>query len=154
MTAAEPLQRPRSTFISVLAWFGIIGGAFGTLVGLGILAFSPTLTALWILLGAVAGLICSLGLRQRRNWARLSFIGVQVYGILNVVVTAVRGPVPAGALRDAGVSAAQAREVMSMMRGAALAGYAVYVLINLLIIAKLCSRQIREEFGVADDVTV
>jgi len=120
---------PRSITVSILAWLGIVGGAMGSLGFLLLLLGTPgghlPITAL---AGPPVTLVASLGLRQRRDWARKSYIGVLGLGMLRVLVA-----LPwSGSLATTGVLAL------------------ITIAIPGLIIAKLCSHDVREEFGAAE----
>lgn len=75
--------------------------------------------------GGVMALVAAIGLKRRRNWARLSYIGVQVIGIVRILTLAL---------------------AQSQARSAVFTGVLVYALINGLIIAYLCSPSVLEEF--------
>lgn len=109
------------------------------------------LTAFGLLAGGIMGLIASVGLLRRRNWARLSFIGVQAYAILNGFANVVSQPaVVATRLSASGLSADDASAALASARSAMLVAAVVFTLINALVIAKLCSRRVRDEFEAAE----
>ena len=138
---------PRSTFVTVIAAFGILGGCFATFGGLMMLAMQPSLTAVSVLVGGVFGLVAAFALRRRRNWARLSFIGVQAYAILGSIVNVIRQPAQIAArLTSTGMSAEDARAAASASRTPMMVVALIFGVINILIIAKLCSRDVRAEF--------
>jgi len=113
---AVPLTRaPKSTFVTVVAWLGIAGCGFGSLVSLlqnvmvhtvfrsggftealrDSVATAPVpaparalflhfpLFVFGMLVVVVTGLIASIGLLQRRNWARLLFIALLALGVVS-----------------------------------------------------------------------
>jgi hypothetical protein len=111
---ADPAVRPPSTFVTVLAWLGIIYHGVMLLVGgleaavfwqyfsdpAALRSLMPTpeatsmpMDTLWlgsrmfaflfagILAWAVVGLVASVGLLKRRNWGRITTIGLLALGI-------------------------------------------------------------------------
>lgn len=118
---------PRSTTVSVVAWMGIMSGLGGTVGGLIMISAMPTVRGAGVLAGSVAGLVVSLGLSRRRNWARLSTIGALVLGPLNYlrILTLPTSP---------GVH----RTWVALVP---------VLLINTALVAKLLSRNVRAEFG-------
>lgn len=144
------MQR-RSLFVSVIAWLGIGSGCMATLGGVMMVLANGNLTAFGLLAGGIMGLIASVGLLRRRNWARLSFIGVQAYAILNGFANVVSQPaVVATRLSSSGLSADDASAALASARSAMLVAAVVFTLINGLVIAKLCSRRVRAEFEAAE----
>lgn len=102
-------SRPLS--ISIIAWFLLIGSAFGPLsmlysrtvfhgvqiplcfLGIFLVGWTAFLTMLvWM----AAQMIAAVGLLKLKNWARLTTIGLQFLGILNVVLMV---GIPANRLR-------------------------------------------------------
>jgi hypothetical protein len=134
----EPLKpqtpgphRPRSTLVTVVAWLGIFSG-IGTLAsGAIMVAAMPGVRGFGWLAGGVLGLITSVGLRRRREWARRSYIGVQIFNCANFLY------------RIAGIPAGY--------RGGMLITPLAFTAITGLIIAYLCSPKVREEFESGDD---
>jgi hypothetical protein len=152
----ETARAPRSTFISGMAWFGIVSGALATLGFCSFLLSQPGIAAVVGFLSGAATLATSVGLRKRREWARLGFIGILGYSIAMsfVGVWSLRMPnlsemAAAGGAPPPGISQEQLDALASAMRPAALVGALVVGFINALIIAKLCTRRVREEFGAA-----
>lgn len=164
----------RSTFVTVVAWIFIIQSAFSSIVllmeGLAFAVVSnqhaitenlppntpPIVGAVLhgmayflfaLLLVALFALASSIGLLQRRNWARLSFVGLLGFGIfwigLNIVfqfIAVLAGPAP---------NAPHAQEAHSIMTLAAvvlgLFGVALIVLFAW-IIRRLTTDPVRQEF--------
>lgn len=117
----ESSRSARSRIVTALAWLGIVSGVLGC-IGAVYMVFTPrhALRPLG-LLGSAALLVAAIGLRNRKNWARLAYIAAAVGGIANFAIRLIQ-------------------------YGWGSTGLAVVVL-NGLIIAKLCSRSVREEFG-------
>ena len=121
-------ERPKSLTVSVLAWCGIVGGVLGCL-GIAAMFVSGTgLPPVGRLLGAPAALAAAIGLRNRRNWARLSYIGVTGLGFVATPFTVIRAQLPPAVW-------------FALVPVLAVQGFIVY---------KLCSRDVREEFGVEE----
>jgi uncharacterized membrane protein HdeD (DUF308 family) len=124
----EP-HRPRSTLVTVIAWLGILSGIGTVSSGALMLAAVPGLRGFGWLTGGVLALITALGLRRRREWARRSYIGVQLFNCANFFV--------------------HMRGTPTAVRGGLLVMAIGYTAINGIIIAYLCSRKVREEFEAA-----
>jgi hypothetical protein len=150
----EPPRPPRSTFVSVIAWMGIVSGALGTLGSCLAVLFGPTLHAVIGLLSSAAMLVASLGLRKRREWARIGFMAVLAYSAVVSIVGAVTARAPrladfgmlVGAL-PVNVTQAQLDEIAATIRTGTIAISLCIVLFNVLIILKLRSRAVRAEFA-------
>jgi len=147
-------RAPRSTFISGMAWLGIVSGALTTLGSCPFLLSRPSIAAVVGFLSGAATLATSIGLKQRREWARLGFIGILGYSIAMGFGGAWRLRMPslseiaaAGGAPPPGISQEQLDALASSMRPAVLVGALLVGLINALIIARLCTRRVREEFG-------
>ena len=152
MTAA-PTRAPRSGFVSVVAWLGILSGAFGTIGSASLLLWHPGLRILVALLSSLAMLITSLGLRRRREWARQGFIVVMCYSAVLGIVGALRYRPPrlsdftaSGATLPPGVTQAQLDAMFSDARSVMLVMAAGMALIDALLVLKPRSRRVREEF--------
>jgi len=119
LSVPESSRSGRSLTVSALAWLGIVSGVLGC-IGAVYMVFTPrhALRPLG-LLGSVALLVAAIGLRNRKNWARLAYIAAAVGGIANFAI----------------------RRIMYGWGGVPLD-----VVLYGLIIAKLCSRSVREEF--------
>lgn len=187
------LARPRSTFVTVVAWVFIILSGFTALISLLqnlMVAYMPRdlfdtamqdstfarvippaarfmfshfqllLLCMFILVALM--LAASIGLLQRRNWARLVFIGLLGLGILYnlaglVLQQSMLSSMTAQFPLDSAVSAdsnlrSTVQQFDEMMAGFRVVMYVVtigFVALFGWIIAKLVSRPIREEFGVA-----
>jgi hypothetical protein len=147
MPLPEAAYAPRSRFVSIIAWLGIVSGCFATLSGVLIVRESPHLSSFGILAGGIMAVVAGLGLRRRRNWARLSFIAVQALAIVQSFARLVSQPaIIERQLSSSGVSAADAKAAAATLPTMFLVMTLAFSLINALIIAKLCSRRVREEF--------
>ena len=122
----------QSRAVSFLAWLNVVSGAIGVVHGFGSMLASPTLSHIDLVVGSVGALVAGLGLRRRRNWARLSVIGVSAYAIASFVVSGIYWT---GAVRSSHMP------VFWFYLGC-------FALVEVLIILKLCSRGVRLEFGV------
>jgi peptidoglycan biosynthesis protein MviN/MurJ (putative lipid II flippase) len=142
----------RSGLVSFIAWCGIIGGGFALLGGLTFSLTQPSLRSLAYLLAAIAVLTTSLGLRNRREWARVGFIYSLVYSTVMGLVGALTfhlpqladvqpTPGPAPAITQAELDA-MAQQMRPLVLGAAV----VASVINLLLIAYLSRPRVRREF--------
>jgi hypothetical protein len=149
MTSAMPPHVTRSSFVSLMAWLGIISGALTAVGTCFAVVTHPTLPMLVGFLSGVATLATSLGLRQRKEWARIGFIGVIAYSTLMGFVGAARIRMPELSQFGAtgGIGQEQVDALMPTLRATALVGAIVVALFNVLIILKLSSRTVREEFG-------
>ncbi len=149
MTPAMPPHVKRSSFISVMAWLGIVSGALTALGTCFAVVTHPTFAMLIGFLSGVATLATSLGLRLRKEWARLGFIFVLAYSTLMGFVGAARIRMPDLSQFGAagGIGQEQADAFTPTLRATALAGAVVVALLNVLILLKLTSRPVREEFG-------
>ena len=154
---SEPAaRRPRrSTFVSVIAWLGIVSGGSGVLVFAIVLVVEPGFQTALGLLGSIAGLATSIGLWKRLEWARQGFMAVLAYSSLVSLVSAVRFRVPQlasvdpGAAAATGISQAQVDALASVVHTGLLIVTGVVTLFNVLIILKLRTPRVREEFGAA-----
>lgn len=136
---------PRSRLVTIIAWWGIASGVLGCVWGVTMLMGAPGLQSLVILAGAAASLATSLGLRERREWARRGLIFVLGYTVVMAFAGVLRAPLP-----DQLLSQLPPEEVAALRasaRTAMLSGAVVLALFNGAIIAKLCTRRVREEFG-------
>ena len=152
MTETAPQTSPRSAFVSVIAWLGIISGASGALVFLALLVLNPAMSSTVGFLSAVAGLVTSYGLWKRREWARQGFILVLAYSSVMGLWEALRFRVPriseleAAAGQQLAVSQAQVDALASTLRAFALVLSTLVALFNVLIIIKLRTKRVRDEF--------
>ena len=152
MTESAPPNSPRSAFVSVIAWLGIISGASGALVFLALLVLNPAMSSTVGFLSAVAGLVTSYGLWKRREWARQGFILVLAYSSVMGLWEALRFRVPriseleAAAGQQLAVSQAQVDALASTLRAFALVLSTLVALFNVLIIIKLRTKRVRDEF--------
>ena len=157
MSAPEPARGPRSTFVSVVAWMGIVSGAVGALVFCLVVIFAPSFQNILGLLSSTAMLVASVGLWRRRDRARQAFMALLGYSAVMGIVGALRMRVPtvsditatAGALPP-GVSPGDIADLGSMVRTAALAITLVIAAVNVLVILKLRSPRVRAEFAPAE----
>jgi hypothetical protein len=124
--------RPRSGLVTFLAWITLVPSAIGVLGGAVSLLIMPRLAVALVLAGSVTTFVTALGLRRRRNWARLAFIWILSFAILNAFISLYRA------------RWAPQRETLALV--------VVFVLaaVNGLIIASLSSDRIREEFDSGD----
>ena len=158
MSEPAPRRPLRSTFVSVIAWLGILSGGSGVLVFGIFLVVQPGFQTCLGLLGAMAGLATSIGLWKRREWARKGFMAVLAYSSLVSLVSAVRFRVPQlasvdpGAAAATGISQAQVDALASVVHTGLLIVTGVVTLFNVLIILKLRTPRVREEFGAAPSV--
>jgi len=152
---SEPaLRRPhRSAFVSLIAWLGILSGGSGVLAFGIFMVVQPSFQFVLGLLGAIAGLATAIGMWKRREWARQGFIVVLAYSSVMGLISAVRfralqlsTVVPAGA-EPTGMTQAQLDALTTTMRTGLLIVTGVVTLINVLIILKLRTQRVREEFG-------
>jgi len=152
VTETAPPTSPRSAFVSVIAWLGIISGASGALVFLALLVLNPAMSSTVGFLSAVAGLVTSYGLWKRREWARQGFILVLAYSSVMGLWEALRFRVPriseleAAAGQQLAVSQAQVDALASTLRAFALVLSTLVALFNVLIIIKLRTKRVRDEF--------
>ncbi len=116
---------PRSWFVTVIAWLGLISGVGATFSGITAIALDRvTLRAVATLAGGALAMVAGAGLNQREEWARQGFIFVQAYGMAGALLAFASGPIGAGS-------------VIILAVGLAINGW---------IIAKLCSARVRAEF--------
>lgn len=187
MTAAPDLPAPvrRSRFVSGLAWFTIVSSALGlagsVCSGAVLLATGGDLAGsvgasgahlpsgtetllqhlpLLFFLGAAGSaltLATGIGLKRRREWARLAFIwvlaGSSLYGFVNLFLQrAAFGHAAASA--PTGAAGDQLRAQMDAMGPGlaimALMGALLFAVVNAVIIARLCSAKVRAEFDTDD----
>ena len=177
------LAPPRSGFVTAIGWLGVVFGAMGILVSLlqlamlsmmfpdiGTLANDPQLQQMpplvrWIFehfalfigfnaMVCLVILVASIGLLKRRNWARLTVVGLLVAGVLANVAGLVLQQVAMGQMAGIpGATAppefeAQLATMRAMMLGVGVAVVAVIALIHGAIAWKLLSAPVRREFGV------
>jgi hypothetical protein len=188
----ESSARPKSTFVTVVAWIFIILSGFATFISLlqnlmvgfmprdmfdtamqdstfgrvippaGRFMFSHLqLVVVCVLILTALMLAASIGLLQRRNWARLVFIGLLGFGIVynlaglvleQSMLSSMTSQFPLdSAFRADSTFRSTAQQFDQMMAGFRVVMYVVTIGFAALfgwIIAKLVSRPIREEFGV------
>ena len=113
----------RSLSVSIIAWLGIIAGALGC-INVAIQFLSPQPAPLRLAVSAPIALAVAIGLRMRLEWARRGYIAALAFGFFAIAIQLLR--------QDTGPSIVAAVIVASIFYG--------------LIIAKLCSRSVREEF--------
>jgi hypothetical protein len=119
------VSQGRSLFIPILAWLGIGLGLLGSLGAfMVIFAHKQGWAPLPFLLAAPLGVVTGVALLKRHNWARWVTILVLAAGIANFAV----------------------RFVMHGGRGLGLVIVLMGVLLNTLLIVRLCSRTIQAEF--------
>lgn len=143
--ATGVLPARRSRFVTLIAWFGIVSGVMGSVTGCLFVVTEPGLSSLVLLLSAVASLVTSLGLRERREWARRGLIAVLGYAIVMGCYGALRTPLPQGLAAQ--LPPDELAAMTTTMRRAMVGGAVIIGLVNGLIIARLCSRRVRREFG-------
>jgi hypothetical protein len=162
---------PPSQFVTAIAWLGIVSGALGTLgaavntievifssaaeIGEARAAVTAAAghlpaTVQWtmdhvhlvvflMLVGSVVSLLTSIGLLRRREWARVAvvwFLGLSAVTAFAGLVVQWRSELDA---------------VASELRVAMVVMFVLLAAVNGLIIAKLSSARIREEFEAADE---
>lgn len=140
----RPRLAARSTTVTVIAWIGILSGVWGCVMAVSLVVMSPSVAALLWLATSAAGLVTSLGLRERREWARRGLIAVLGYTTVMSFVGILRVELPASIAGQ--VDQATLEEAAAAARGALFAGAVVLSLINGVIIAKLCTARVRAEF--------
>jgi len=145
----EPPGR-RSRLVSSVAWFGIVGGALGTLSGAGLVLAAPTLTNVGVLIGSACTLYSSIGLRARHEWARVGFMFVLAVSGVAGIVGAMRFRMPPlTVLGPSGTPTltpeqfdAMAGQLRPLMIGMAVVG----AIVNALLIAYFSTQRVRSEF--------
>ena len=141
----------RSRFITGLAWFGMVSGAMASLGACLMCVVSPSLGNLVFLVSSVGTLVTSVGLRNRREWARRGMIALLAYSTLAGLLGAIRTRAPdASALTgdpSLGVAQADLDAAFGALRPVFIGGALVIGLLNGLIIVKLCTTQVRAEFA-------
>ena len=123
MSTASPRATKRSLGVTSIALFGIVSSLW---LGYSIFNIAGSRRpSLLLALEALLALVAAVGLLARRNWARLSYIGLMTITVLNIAV--------------------QYRHLIgspsALLSGALVGGFAA------LIIAHLCSRAVRAEFN-------
>jgi len=84
---------PKSKFVTVVAWLGILSGASVTFNAILGMAFErPSLGLFAALLGGLSAMVAGAGLNQREEWARKGFMFVQAYAIVGALVDFVGRP--------------------------------------------------------------
>ena len=141
MSGATPVERPRSGFVSVAAWLGIISAASCIVLAVIALPWQRALRYDIGLLCAVAAATLSLGVRKRREWARQGFVAFLAFSTLMGIAGAARWR----AAQSTNPPADSMRMPLLVVAGLGL-------VINLIIILKLRSRRVREEFDAASAV--
>jgi len=141
----------RSALVSVVAWFGILGGAMGTLSGLILMLSAPSMTAVSVLVGGAATLYSAIGLRARREWARVGFMVVLAITSLAGIIGALRFRIPGGiTVSPAGGAPAmtpeQLNDIVHQMRPMMIGMAVVSAIVNALLIAYFSSQRVRREF--------
>ena len=142
----------RSLTVSALAWFGLLGGLGTVAVGWAALKIGFSLTNIGALAGGLVAISASWGLWRRREWARQSFIGVQIYGLAFVIARvlfpgliyrSIRFPpnLPPE-IHDMALRNARSAAVFAMVPAVLIGGFVIY---------KLTSRRVREEFAASPE---
>ena len=135
----------RSRLVTVIGVMGALSGCM-TLLSAFTSAAPWSFTAAWVAGGLIA-IAASVGLVRRMEWARRSFLGVQVFAIATALYRF--AVLPSVLMRASGDPSGVTREWAGNMRGAMLPYTIVFIVINLLVIAKLTSRGVLEEFDAA-----
>jgi hypothetical protein len=149
--SAPHVPRPRSKFVTVIAVFGMISGCLALFGGGAVAMMQPSLQTVGMAAGGVMAVAAAWGLLKRKNWARLSFIGVQALAIAQAFYRIAVIPRDLSARMTAmGLTAEDVRASVATARSAALVFAVIFTIINGLIIAKLCSPRVREEFEEQD----
>jgi len=131
-----PQAATRSRLVSGIAGVGMLGGAVLLLWFEGQVLTDPSVHSALGLLGALGMLLTSLGLKERRERARQAFIAVLAYWTLLSIVTAARKIVPG---LSSNATPPEARRLW-------LEWSAVLVVVEALVILKLRTRRLRQEF--------
>jgi hypothetical protein len=177
---SQAAPKLRSQFVTALAWFSIVVSAlmvvsstmqnvmvnfvlppniFDSLIRdsaeqipssmLFILKNVKAILFVFLLLSVVL-LLSSIGLLQRKNWARITFIVLLALGVVSTIAAL---PMQYGMLDDVGKTLsgneaiAEVESVMTAMRGVFLALVVLFTGIHVWLIYKLCTAQIRSEFA-------
>jgi hypothetical protein len=171
---------PRSQFVTALAWFSIVVSALmivsSTMQNVMVnFVLPPNIfdsllrdsgeqipsSVLFVLkhvkvilfaflLSSVVLLFTSIGLLQRKNWARITFI---VLLVLGTVLTIAALPTQFSMLGDVSKTMggnealAEVESVITVMRGVILALVVLFTVIHVWLIYKLCTPTIRAEFA-------
>jgi hypothetical protein len=157
MSTNVPASRPehlpaprvsRSLFVTGMAWLGLFGGLGTTAVAWFALRAHFTMTSVGALGGGLMAVAASWGLRHRREWARQSIIGVQLYGFVLVIVR-ILSPLSGATIptnlprevREQAIHVARANAIESLVIALLFGGYTIW---------KLNTRRVREEFAEQD----
>lgn len=139
----------RSRFVTVIAWVGIVSGVLGSVAGCVFVLAAPSASSVLILASSVASLATSLGLRERREWARKGLIAVLAYTTAMSLIGALGARLPDTLTGQ--LPPEELEGLNATMRATMLVSALVMGAINGLIIAKLCTRRVRAEFGAEAD---
>jgi hypothetical protein len=115
------------------------------------------LLSLVCLVGSGVMLATSIGLLRRREWARISFVWILVIGVLSCLAMFFIHPfamvVPADSIPRDSAHLAERQQLESLqvgLRATAIASVVCFAAINALVIAKLSSATVREEFDASE----
>jgi hypothetical protein len=174
---SQAAPKLRSQFVTALAWFSIVVAALMTVSSvlqnvmvnfvLPSNLFDPLTSgdaplpgfAVFVLkhfklfvfayfLLSVALLGVSIGLLQRKNWARIAFIALLALGIATSVLPLLMSPSTFSAMPNIdGMDAELVSEIATTVKGVVLALTILFAAIHGWLIYKLCTPQIRAEFA-------
>ncbi len=149
IVAGGSLNANRSKIVTTLAWLCIIGGAFTILGGVAVVPIAP-LRGLLILVGGLAALVNAVGLKARREWARLGMIAVLCYGVATTLGGGFLTHSPRLPNAPPGEAGRRAQEQIdrayAASRGPREISAVVFAAIDAMLIALLASPNVREEF--------
>jgi energy-converting hydrogenase Eha subunit C len=142
----------------VVAWLALVSGCFAVLGGAATVLVRPSLQSAAMLAGGVAAIVTAWGLRKRLEWARQGIMAVCVYAAASGFVSAamVRQNMERQLSSRLGQGTAgqipkeQLDEIADRVKPIAMASAVVFAIIDGLILLKMRSPGVREEFDAAD----
>ena len=130
---------------------GLVGGLWTTTFAWLALRANFALTNVGVLAGGLMAIAASWGLGRRREWARQSFIGVQIYGFVVMCTRALFPQLLYRGVKFPENFPPEMRDVaLRQARSAATLSLVPAFLIGAFVVYKLMSRRVREEFQAQD----
>jgi predicted membrane channel-forming protein YqfA (hemolysin III family) len=153
MDTGAPQQ---SVFVTVVAWLGIVSSGFSVLIAVlqvVMIATTPSFgghffgeMAVFVLpmyAVMILGLLASIGLLRRKNWARLTIVALLIAGVLYFAGSVFYQWSFFGSVTSQDAEFARMARVMSYFMLVMAVGFAA---LAAWLVAKLCSKKVRAEF--------
>ena len=157
MNPVGATRRKASTLVTVVAWLALLSGCFAVFTGAVGVFVRQSLYPAVTLLGGIAAIVPAWGLRWRREWARRGIIAVCAYAALTGLVGAAtlrqtmerQLAARLGRGQAAQIPREQLDAIAGRMQSFVTVSAIVFAMLDGLIILKMTSKSVREEFDAA-----